>query len=396
MGKEKNITAHIGSDFVSGSRFAEPDVPMRKSMASDTSIASDTMARDRLLTVIALLLGGIFFLGLPFALEAGAVFFLPLTGAFVVAVALVPLLEWLEKRGVPSALAAIVSLFAFAMAINAALAIVILPAMEWFGELPQSIPRIRRNFAPLIEFYSDFQRFFDKTLTSFASGTGETAQTIGATAPSSILDYFISAAPSVAIRTLFAFLMVFFFLAGWTRLRRQAIEGRSSFDGAMQTTRLIQNVVDTTANYLMTITVINMILGVLIASLMWFIDMPSPLMWGGIIVLFNFIPSLGSVFSTVLLSLGGLMAFDSLSLALLPAVIFIGIHFVEANLLTPLILGQRLTISPLLILLSLSFWSWIWGIAGALLAVPLLLIIRTIVATMELPDLLGFLLERRQ
>lgn len=356
-------------------------------------IEIDDFRRDRLLAALALILGAAFCLGLPFALQAGAEFFLPLTAAIVIAIALVPLLEWLERRGLPSALAAFLALATFLAIINAALAIIVVPATGWFARIPESIPRIQSNLAPLIDFYSTLQRFVDRTLTSVASGTEATAQAVAATAPTSVVDYFISSAPSAAIQLFFAVLVIFFFLAGWTRLRKGTIRRRGSFDGAMQTARVIQNVVDATADYLATITMINAILGLAVALLLWALGMPSPFMWGGIVSICNFVPYLGPIVAAVLLGLGGLMTFDAVGLALLPALIFIGVHLVEANLITPLVLGKRLTINPLLILVSLSFWGWVWGTPGALLAVPLLLILQTVLASTGTPDLAGFLFE---
>ncbi len=134
-------------------------------------IEIDDFRRDRLLAALALILGAAFCLGLPFALQAGAEFFLPLTAAIVIAIALVPLLEWLERRGIPSALAAFLALATFLAIINAALAIIVVPATGWFARVPESIPRIQSNLAPLIDFYSTLQRFVDRTLTSVASGT---------------------------------------------------------------------------------------------------------------------------------------------------------------------------------------------------------------------------------
>lgn len=356
-------------------------------------IEIDDFRRDRLLAALALLFGASFCLILPFALQAGAEFFLPLTAAIVIAIALVPLLEWLERRGLPSALAAFFALAVFLAIINAALAIIVVPATGWFARIPESIPRIQSNLAPLIDFYSTLQRFVDRTLMSVASGTEATAQAVAATAPTSVVDYFISSAPSAAIQLFFAVLVIFFFLSGWTRLRKGTIRRRGSFDGAMQTARVIQNVVDATADYLATITMINAILGLTVSLLLWALGMPSPFMWGGIVSICNFVPYLGPIVAAVLLGLGGLMTFDAVGLALLPALIFIGVHLVEANLITPLVLGKRLTINPLLILVSLSFWGWVWGTPGALLAVPLLLILQTVLASTGTPDLAGFLFE---
>lgn len=357
-------------------------------------IAQDDLRRDRLLAALTLILGGGFCLLVPFALKAGAEFFLPLTAAIVIAIALVPLLEWLERRGMSSFMAAFVALLSFVMLVNAALAIVILPATGWFARLPATLPRIQENIAPLIDFYKAFQNFVDRTLQSVASGTEATAQAMADKAPASVVDYFISAAPAAAIQLFFALLVVFFFLSSWTRLRRGTIRRRGSFDGALRTARLIQNVVDATADYLGTITIINVMLGVLVAIMLWAIGMPSPLMWGGLVALCNFVPYLGPIVAALLLGLGGLMTFDVVGWALVPALIFVIAHMVEANILTPLVLGRRLTINPLLILVSLSFWGWVWGAPGALLAVPLLLIFQTILATTGTPDLAGFLFER--
>lgn len=371
-----------------------PRRPLPNADSRRERIAADDFRRDRLLAALALILGVIFCLGLPFALKAGAEFFLPLTAAIVIAIALVPFLEWLERRGVPSGIAALISLGSFLMLVNTALAIVVLPAIGWFARLPESIPNIQNNLAPLIDFYSNFQKFVDRTLTSVASGTEATAQAMAAKAPASVVDYVISSAPAAAIQFFFALLVVFFFLSGWTRLRKGTIRRRGSFDGAMQTARVIQNVVDATADYLATITMINALLGLIVALVLWLIGMPSPIMWGGIVALCNFVPYLGPIVAAILLGLGGLMTFDDVGYALLPASMFVAVHVVEANLVTPLVLGRRLTVSPLLILVSLSFWGWVWGTPGALLAVPLLLILQTVLASTGTPDFAGFLFER--
>ncbi|MEO6061570.1 MAG: AI-2E family transporter, partial [Thermoflexales bacterium] len=131
----------------------------------------------------------------------------------------------------------------------------------------------------------------------------------------------------------------------------------------------------------------------LTALILWQLGMDSPLMWGGIVAVLNYIPYLGPIASGMLLFFGGLMTFPDAWAALLPPAIFISLHLVEANLITPMIVGKRLTISPLAILISLSFWSWVWGTTGALLAVPLLIIVKTIFSAAGTPDIAGFLFE---
>lgn len=350
--------------------------------------------RDRLLASIALTSGIGLALALPFALRAGAEFFLPLTAALVIAIALVPLLEWMERRGIPSGLAALMAVVGFLMVANTALVLIIVPATDWFRILPQRLPQIQANLAPLIDFYASLQRFVDETVQMLASGPVAAAQTAAVDAPRSLLQFAATSAPAAIIQMVFALLIIYFFLAGWTKLRRRTINSRGSFDGAMAVARVIQNVVDATSAYVITIATINICLGLAVALALWLIGMPSPLMWGGIVALLNFVPYFGPMLAAVLLGLGGLMVFDDVYVALLPAGLQVGFHLVEANAITPMLLGRRLTMNPLLILVSLTFWGWVWGTPGALLAVPLLIILQTVISAAGTPDIAGFLFEQ--
>lgn len=345
--------------------------------------ATPLSENSRNLRALVYIAGAGLALGTPFALQAGAEFFLPLAAALILAIALVPALEWLERRGVPSAMAASACVLSFLLLINGALALIILPASDWFVRLPERLPQIRENLAPLIDFYASLQRFVDEALQAFATGTAAQAQAMSVQAPGSLLDYLSSSAPAAAIQTFFAILVIFFFLSGWTALRQRTIRSRGSFDSALHTARIIQNVVASTSAYLTTIVFINAMLGLSVALFLWLLGMPSPLMWGGIVTLCNFVPYVGPIIAAGLLGMGGLMTFDSVGIALLPAIIQIALHMVEANFITPLVLGRRLTINPLLILLSLSFWGWIWGAPGAFLAVPILIIGQTIASSMR-------------
>jgi predicted PurR-regulated permease PerM len=357
-------------------------------------LAEVSQQRDRLLASLALTAGVGLILALPFALKYGAEFFLPLTAALVVAIALVPFLEWMERHRIPSALAALIALSSFLMVANTALVLIVVPATDWFRILPERIPQIQATLAPVIDVYSQLQKFVDETVQMLASGPVAAAQTAAVEAPRSLLQLAATSAPSAFVQMVFGMLVVYFFLAGWTRLRKRTISSRESFDGALAIARVIQNVVDATSAYVLTIATINLSLGMAVALALYLLGMPSPLMWGGIVALLNFIPYFGPILAAVLLALGGLMVFNDVWYALTPAVVQIGFHLVEANAITPLVLGRRLTMNPLMILVSLSFWGWVWGTTGALLAVPLLIIIKTVIAAAGKPDIAGFLFER--
>lgn len=356
-----------------------------------------TIKRDRLLASLTLIAGVGLVFAIPFALRAGAEFFLPVTAALVIAIALVPLLEWFERRGLPSALAALSCVIFFLAVMAFALLSIVIPAIDWVTLLPERIGRVRDALEPVLALVKNLERFVDKIINQLPSAgptTASGARTVQVETPNSMIDLLTTSAPHALIQLFFALLVIFFFLSGWTGMRKQTITSRGSFEGALTTARVIQQVVAATSTYLGTITFINVTLGTLVALILWWLGMDSPLMWGGIVAVLNYIPYLGPIAAALLLALGGLISFSDPWTAFLPPLIFIGMHMVEANAITPLIVGKRVRINPLLILLSLSFWAWVWGTTGALLAIPLLIIIKTVFAAAGTPDIAGFLFEQ--
>jgi len=351
-----------------------------------------TAKRDRLLASLTLLGGIGLVVSLPFALRAGAEFFMPVTAALVIAIALVPMLEWFERRGIPSKLAAGLCLILFLLLAIFAVGSIVIPATDWVAQVPSKIPKVRATLEPVLDLYKNLDKFIDRTTSQITIGPEQT-RAVRIETPNSMSSLLISSAPHLLIQLFFALLVIFFFLAGWTAMRKKTIVSRGSFEGALTTARVIQQVVDATSTYLGTITLINVGLGALTALVLWWLGMPSPIMWGGIVAVANYIPYLGPIVAALLLFLGGLMTYPDVWGALLPPAAFISLHLIEANLFTPMVVGHRLTISPLSILVSLSFWAWIWGTTGALLAVPLLIIMKTVFSAAGTPDIAGFLFE---
>jgi predicted PurR-regulated permease PerM len=358
----------------------------------EQAVEGVAVRRDRLLASLTLIAGIGVIVGLPFALRAGAEFFLPVTAALVVAIALVPMLEWFERRGVPSRLAAVLCVIIFLLIMAFAIGSIVVPAMDWVVQVPERIGRVQSALAPVLDLYKSLDRYIDRIFSQIAI-SGSNVREVRLETPNSLLGLLTASAPHAAIQLFFALLVVFFFLSGWTGMRRSTIKSRGSFEGAMTTARVIQQVVEATSTYIGTITVINVCLGALTALILWGLGMDSPVMWGGIVAVANYIPYLGPIVSALLLFIGGLMTFTDVWAAMLPPAIFIGLHLVEANAITPMIVGRKIEVNPLLILVSLSFWAWIWGTTGALLAVPLLIIFKTIFSAAGTPDIAGFLFE---
>ncbi|HWI76458.1 MAG TPA: AI-2E family transporter [Sphingomicrobium sp.] len=374
------------------------DAKTRKSDIAETVTDAHTLAeaftakRDRLLAALTLIAGLGLIVALPFALRAGAEFFLPVTAALVVAVALVPLLEWFERRGIPSRLASALCIIIFLTLTIFAIGSIVLPAIDWVALIPERIGKVQAALNPLLDVYKNFDRFVERIVSQIAINP-VSPRTVAIETPNSVSSLLATSAPHLLIQLFFALLVIFFFLSGWTAMRKKTIVSRGSFEGALVTARVIQQVVDSTSTYLGTITVINVALGTLTALIIWQLGMTSPVMWGGIVAVLNYIPYLGPIASALLLFFGGLMVFPDAWSAMLPPMVFIGLHLVEANLITPMIVGERLEINPLAILISLSFWSWVWGTTGALLAVPLLIIMKQVFSAAGTPDIAGFLFE---
>lgn len=351
-----------------------------------------TAKRDRLLAAMTLISGIGLIVALPFALRAGAEFFLPVTAALVVAIALVPMLEWFERHGIPSKLSAGLCVLVFLTLTFFAIGSIVLPALDWVTLIPERIDKVRTTLEPLVDLYKSFDRFVEGILSQLAAAP-DRSRMVTIETPNSLSSLLATSAPHAMIQLFFALLVIFFFLAGWTAMRKRTIVSRGSFEGALTTARVIQQVVDSTSTYIGTITVINVALGALTALILWQLGMTSPVMWGGIVAVLNYIPYLGPIAAALLLFLGGLMVFPDAWAAMLPPLVFIGLHLIEANLITPMIVGERLEINPLAILISLSFWAWVWGTTGALLAVPLLIIIKQVFSAAGTPDIAGFLFE---
>src|SRR5436853_3386656 len=165
----------------------------------EAAIEGAAYRRDRLLASLALIMGAGFLLALPFALRAGAEFFLPVTAALVIAIALVPMLEWLERRRVPSTLAAFACVLVFIAAANVAVASIVLPATDWVRLLPERIGRIRETLAPVMHDYSPLQRFFDDVVKQLSTAHHAT-RTVGLETPNALLDIIPTAATLAGVQ----------------------------------------------------------------------------------------------------------------------------------------------------------------------------------------------------
>ena len=380
---ETLATRPVGSSAIG----ASPTAQAVADLTQETELAGHR--HDRLLSGLVLVAAIALFLGAPFALKAGSAFFLPVATALVISLVLIPGLEWLERRGLPSGISSLAVLALFVAVANAILFSIVVPALDWIQLLPTRMDRIRSNLEPVLATWAEFERWADQAERVLGGGAAADAA-VGVAVPATIYS-IVSSAPLALLQLLFTLLLTFFFLSTYTDVRRRVIDRQSSAARAIGVARLTRDVIKNTAAYIFTISAVNVALGACVALMAWMLGLPTPLMWGGFAALFNFIPYVGPLAVAVLLLVGGLIAFTSPFQALLPALVFVGFHVVESNIITPKLVGRRLTMSPLAILIALSFWGWVWGTVGALISVPLLIMGKVFLDHVGTPDIMGFL-----
>ena len=342
----------------------------------------------RLISALVVLLAIGLFMALPFVLSIGAVVFLPLVAALILTIILSPLADWLSVRGLPPVLAALLAMLGMLVVLGLALTVVLQPAASLFEQAPAMVAQIGQHVASLKGSFAWIAQF-NRQLTGIF-GAGEVREVV--LAGPSVLEQLALATPTVLLEVLLTVMLAFFMIEARVRLRRRLLAERGAPAGASQrAARALRDVQDRVASYIFTVGLINLGVGLVVAAGAWALGMKAPLMWGGLAALLNFVPYLGPLLMIGLLALFGLGTAPAILPGLLPAAAYLGLHTVEANVITPAILGARFTMNPVLILLALAYFGWIWGVAGALLSVPILLTLTALVDHLGRPNLIGFL-----
>jgi predicted PurR-regulated permease PerM len=340
----------------------------------------------RLISALVLLIGLGLFLALPFVLSIGSVVFLPLTAAIVLTIILSPFADRLALWGLPNVLASLVSLLFFLAIVMLALALILQPAFALFEELPQMVDMVGRRFAELRNQFGWIAQINEDLAELMERGNG--ARVV--IASPSLLQEMAFATPSVLIEIVLMLLMTFFMIEARVRLRQHLLLGRASFGASVKAARVLREVQDRVAAYILTVGWINVCVGVIVGLGAWALGVEAPIMWGGLAALLNFVPYIGPTLMIGLLALFGIGTAETVLLGLIPAAAYLGLHTIEANVVTPSILGARFTMNPVMILIALSYFSWIWGVPGALLSVPLLLTFTALFDHIGRPNLVGF------
>ncbi|WP_261320631.1 AI-2E family transporter [Qipengyuania aquimaris] len=341
----------------------------------------------RLISALVVLIGLGLFFALPFVLSIGSVVFLPVVTAVILTVILSPLADKLNGWGIPNLLASVVSLLFFFAILLLALALILQPAVALFDELPAMAQNVADQFAALRDRFAWIGQMNEQLADLM--DRGESREVVVATP--SLLEELAFATPSLVIETILTLLMAFFMIEARVRLRQRLLFGRTSFGTSIKAARVLREVQDRVAAYILTVGLINVGVGVIVALGAWALGVDAPIMWGGLAAILNFLPYIGPTLMVALLALFGIATTETVFIGLIPAAAYLGLHTVEANVVTPSILGARFTMNPVLILIALSYFTWIWGVFGALLSVPILLMLTALFDHVGRPNLIGFI-----
>lgn len=339
----------------------------------------------RLISALVVLIGIGLFLALPFVLSIGSVVFLPIAAALVLTVILSPLADSLARLGLPNTLASVIALLILLGGVILALALILQPALTLVEQIPTLIDTVGKRFTELRDQFEWIARINERVAAMSETGAREVVL-----AEPSLLATIAFATPSVIVEFILTLLMTFFMVEARVRLRQKLLFGRASFGTSIKAARALREVQDRVASYILTVAMINAGVGVVAALGAWALGLPAPIMWGGLAMIMNFVPYIGPLLMVGLTALFGIGTADTLLLGLVPALAYLALHTVEANVVTPAILGARFTMNPVMILIALSYFTWIWGVLGALLSVPILLILTALFDHLGRPNLVGF------
>jgi len=320
--------------------------------------------------------GGIFVILLLGALNYASAIAIPIVLAFVMKLVLQPVFRILTNVGIPRSLASSLIIMALVFGTAGFLTVLSTPAASWADKLQEGYPQLREKFSFLSESASKTQKILVQAedLTKSVHGKVMSVAMAGTSLPDRIL-----IGTQTFMMGIFTTMIVLFFLltADDTFLRR-LVEVLPRFKDKRQAVNISQQIESDVSKYLATITIINVCVGVIAGCIMKFFHIEDPMLWGTLAFLLNYIPIIGPLVVAAIFALVGIISIPDISTALLPAALYMGVHIIEGTAVTPLLVARRFTLNPVLVILALVFWYWMWGIPGAILAMPMLAITKVI------------------
>jgi predicted PurR-regulated permease PerM len=317
---------------------------------------------------------------------------LPIVLALLLALLLLPLVRWLRLLRVPAPLAAALVVFALLGGLSYVAFALSEPASAWLQKAPQIMGELERKLRPIKQKVEEVEKAARQV--ERATGSEQPRAATVAVRGSGLREMALARMQQLLGGGLVLFFLLYFLLSTGDALRARLAGLASSNEGRANVLEIAHRVERAISSYLSTVTLINATLGLLTALLMYLLGMPNPALWGALAALLNFIPYIGAFATTAVLAVVAMLTFDELARALLVPGCFLVLTSLEGQVVTPYLLGRQLELNPVVIFLGLIFWGWLWGVAGALLAVPILVALKIACDHVRLLEPLGHILGR--
>ena len=364
-------TAHEPFDSSAGT----PDVPDKNAPGSKprrVPLSAAAATKTTPVQIVLIVLGVIAFL--YFARPV----VLPVFLACVAGMTLKPLIRWLSCCHIPPALSAAVVLCLLVAAVGVGFFQLGRPALTWMNEAPQHMTALRQRVQKMFPRIARISQA--AAAVNNLGATEEEKKKMPAVeikegrGTSSILNW----TGTLLVGTGETLVLVYLLLASGDLFLHKLVHVMPTLSDKKRAVEVSHEIQQNISNYLFSVSLINIGLGIVVSGGLYFMGVPNAAMWGILVAILNFVPYFGPVAGVILLAAVGLLAYDTLWQGLLPPAWYLLLHLLETNLITPVLLGRRFTLNPVVIFVSLIFWMWIWGVPGALLSVPILVSIKVV------------------
>ena len=358
-------------DMIAERTGAAPDAP--PPVEPDDPALALARSINRLLWAIVLVLVGV-------CLYAAAAFFMPLVLSLLLALTLSPLVRWMHRRGLGEGLAAGLVILALSLGVGGTFAALSTPFFSLVDDAPRIAATVRGKFEDLRQPIETVTEVAEQV--EDATSGGETVQQVTVQQPG-ILSQVAGSALSIVTTTVIVVILTLFLLASGDHFSEQIVKSFGTLRDKKRALRTVRDIEGEISRYLLTISTINLGLGVAVGLAMWLLGMPSPLLFGVMAALLNFLPYVGGLVGVAVVGMVALVSLPTVTAAILPPLAYFALNTVEGQFVSPTVVGRRLRINTVAVFVAVAFWSFLWSIPGALMAVPILVFLKVLCDNVE-------------
>jgi predicted PurR-regulated permease PerM len=349
--------------------------------ADNGEAAEDTVVTPRLrmhdllqrpFDVRSVALSGLFLLAIFYTIYFLRSLLLPIVLALLLSYLLRPIVRGIATLKIPPMIGAALLLLSLVGLIGYGASFLAAPAAGWLEKAPYSLHQLQQKMLPLKRPMEKVAQASGAIENLTATDNQQTKTPTVEVKQHPLADRLMVQTPELMVSALTMLILLYFLLAYDGVFLAKLIKLMPTLSDKKRAVSIAHEIEAQVSRYLLTVTLINCCLGLAVGATVGLLGLPNPLMWGAMVAVLNFVPYLGALTGIICMTLGAVLSFDSFSYALLfPASYFV-LATLEGNFVTPMVMGRSLTLNPVLVVLSLTFWGWMWGIIGVILAVPIL------------------------